>query len=177
MNKIIVPVPQFVVEPTAETEFKTYLQMIKNSVGTHMFRNLFVMRDGQVFDASGNGQRSCAFFVSSILVIFKKIGSFHKTVYSTIKDLHAHGWVEVDDLRPGDVIIWEPIEGENGAYSHIGFYIGDDTAVSASDTAGAPIAHHKNQTNWTEIARVYRLPEWKLGLYTPPPPLEGAELL
>ncbi len=178
MNKITVPVPQFIVEATPETEFKSYLQMIRNSVGTHMFRNFYVLRDGKMFDAVQNGGRSCALFVSSILVIFKKIGSFHNTVYSTVKDLRASGWQEVTDLKPGDVIVWEAKEGETGFYAHIGFHIGDGKAISTSDDSGTPIVHHENQSHkWTEIARIYRLPEWSFGNRAPAPPLQNAEEL
>lgn len=178
MNKIKVPVPKFIVEATPETEFMSYLQMIRNSVGSHMFRNFYVLRDGKTFDALRNGQRSCAFFVSSILTVFKKIGSFHNTVYSTVKDLQASGWIEVKDLKPGDVIVWEAQERETGEYSHIGFHIGDGRAISTSDASGTPVIHDENQSHkWTEIARIYRLPHWEFGTRAPAPPIENPDPL
>jgi hypothetical protein len=177
MNKITVPVPQFIVQATPETEFRSYLQVIKNSVGSHMFRNFYVLRDGKVFDALQNGGRSCAFFVSSILVIFKKLESFHNTVYSTIRDMEKSGWVEVQDLKPGDVIVWEAQERESGTYSHIGFHIGEGKAISTSDASGTPIVHHENQNQkWTEIARIYRLPEWHIGIESVAPDLNAGQL-
>ncbi len=178
MNKITVPVPKFIVKATPETEFKSYLQMIRNAVGSHMFRNFYVLRDDKVFDAVQNGGRSCALFVSSILVIFKKIGSFHNTVYSTVKDLKDSGWEEVKDLKPGDVIVWEAQERETGDYAHIGFHIGNGKAISTSDDSGTPVVHHENQNSkWTEIARIYRMPEWHFGNRTVAPPIDNPDPL
>lgn len=178
MNKIIVPVPKLVVQATPETEFKSYLQVIKNSVGSHMFRNFYVLQDGEIFDALKDGSRSCAFFVSSVLAIFKKIGSFHNTVYSTVKDMQSSGWVEVQDLKPGDVIVWEAQERETGEYSHIGFHIGNGQAISTSDASGAPVIHDENQSHkWVDIARIYRLPRWEFGTRADAPSIDNAEPL
>jgi hypothetical protein len=152
--------------------------MIHNSVGSNMFRNFYVLKDGELYDSLRDGKRSCAFFVSCILVIFKKIGSFHATVYSTVKDLKESGWEEVQDLKEGDVIVWEAQERETGEYSHIGFYIGEGNAVSMSDRNGIPIVHQdKDHRGWAAVARIYRLPHWEFGNRTPAPPVENAEML
>ncbi len=52
---------------------ESYLAMIKNSVGTNMFRNLYATSGGEVQDIVREGELSCAYFVSSILYIFKLV--------------------------------------------------------------------------------------------------------
>jgi len=174
MAQLHIPVPKDVVQATPETEFKSYLQVIRNSVGSNMFRNFYVLKNGELYDALNNGGSACGFYVSAILVIFKKIGSFHNTVYSTIKDLQASGWQEVTEPRPGDVLVWDAEELETGLHSHIGFYIGDGDAVSTSDETGTPILHHEHPNHkWHSIARVYRLPHWDFGTRAEAPPVDN----
>ena len=116
--------------------------------------------------------------MSSILALFKKIGSFHNTVYSTVKDLKESGWLEVHDIQPGDVLIWDAQERETGEYSHVGFYVGDGNAISTSDETGTPTVHHPHlNKKWTAIARVYRLPEWQFGTRAPAPPIDNPDPL
>jgi hypothetical protein len=160
-----IPIPAEVVRATAETEFASFLAMVRNSVGSGMFRNLFVRRDGAIVDALHDGVRSCAFYVSSILTIFKKIGPFHATVGSTVRDLEQSGWRRVDgDLTPGDVLVWEAADFDGGPHAHIGFCVGDDLAVSTSYETGTPILHHDHPNHaWSSIIRAYRLPTWTLG--------------
>jgi hypothetical protein len=114
------------------------------------------------------------------LTIFKKIGSFHNTVYSTVKDLKQSGWqeVDVDRLMPGDVLVWDAEELEVGRHAHIGFAIGDDQAISTSYETGTPVVHHDHPNHaWSSIARAYRLPAWSLGHRQPAPPVGDPEPL
>jgi len=160
-----IPIPAEVVQATAETEFASFLAVVRNSIGSRMFRTFYVHQGGERVDALRDGGRSCAFFVSSILTIFKKIGSFHLTVHSTLRDLERSGWRVVGaDLMPGDVLVWdaESIDGE--LHAHIGFYVGDGKAVSTSFETGTPVLHHDHPNHaWSSIARAYRLPAWSLG--------------
>jgi hypothetical protein len=170
-----IPVPPEIVEVTPETEFESFLAVVRNSVGSHMFRNFFVRREGELFDALHDGERSCAFYVSSILTIFKKIGSFHNTVRSTVQDLARSGWVQVEDLdslAAGDVLVWgAELIGESW-HSHVGFYLTEGTAVSISAETGTPVRHHDHPNHaWSAIAAAYRLPTWAP---RPAPPVEGA---
>lgn len=171
-----IPVPKDVVEATPKTEFQSYLKVVRNSVGSNMFRNFYVLKNGELYDALHDGGRSCGFFVSAILTIFKKIDSFHNTVYSTVKHMKDFGWQEVTDLKPGDVIVWEAEELETGSYAHIGFYIGDGEAISTSDETGTPILHHEHPNHkWSTIARVYRLPQWEFGTRAAPPSVDNPD--
>src|SRR6478735_8512348 len=89
--------------------FKTYLQLVKNSVGTEMFRNFYIRTvDGHEMDALSDGSNSCAFYVSSVLTLFGKHSGVHGTVKSTVADLKHSGWqlIAETDMKEGDVIIW-----------------------------------------------------------------------
>ncbi len=125
--------------------FETYLAVIRNSVGSNIFRNFYLELDGVKMDATKNGVVSCAFFVSSILNMFshlKLIKEPHLTVKSTVKDLLKSGWKEISKPRPGAVLVWEEKESHGGRNRHIGFYIGDGRAVSNDPDAGMPDMHH-----------------------------------
>ncbi len=126
----------------------TYLATIKNSVGSTMFRNLYAKVNGETVDVMRDGDLSCAFFVSSILALSKLCTSAHATVDTTLLDMKKSGWIDIDEPRVGCVIVWENkhFEESNEAHQHIGFYIGDDKAVSNSDKARA-IAEHPYQSH------------------------------
>jgi len=114
--------------------FKTYIQLIENAVGTAMFKNFYVqLADGTDIDAMDNGSDSCAFFVSSVLVLFKKVAGVHGTVANTLTDMQQSGWhaVAEKDMEPGDVVVWVPTPDSDGK-QHIGFCIGDHMAISTS---------------------------------------------
>lgn len=142
--------------------FKSYIQVIHNSVGSNMFRNFYVksLEKGE-FDSLDDGENSCAFFVSSILVIFKKLKGIHGTVESTIKDLVDSGWVEVDKPKSGDVLVWEAQQFDDGPKEHIGFSVGDGKAISVSWKKKTPIEHdeHFGATN-RGIIHIYRCTSW-----------------
>ncbi len=123
--------------------FETYLSVIANSPKAKMFRNFSAVVNGRKTDITHNGELSCAFFVSFILSFFKQINSGHTTVNSTIKDLIKNGWRKINKPLPGAVLVWEENDfGKHGMHKHIGFYIGDDKAVSNSEKRRFPIKHH-----------------------------------
>jgi hypothetical protein len=125
--------------------FKSYLKFISNSIGSYAFRNFYVETPEKgEFDALDDGDNSGAFFVSSVLVIFKKISGMHGTVASTIKDLQDSGWQIVDNPEPGDVIVWEARQYDDGLKEQIGFYVGDKQAISNSSSKKSPYQHDQN---------------------------------
>lgn len=144
-------------------KYRTYLVAIGNSVGTKMFRHLFAEVDGRLTDITRAGGLSCAFFASSVLVMFGLIKSQHGTVAGTVADLERSGWKKARSPRPGAVLVWEARRGSDGAmHKHIGFYLGDEKAVSNGSAASRPTRHH-----WTFGARSPRKVEaiwWKPGL-------------
>lgn len=119
---------------------KSYLALINNSVGAKSFQNFYALVDGLSKDVMNGGEVSCAFFVSSVCVIFNLIEQMHGTVTVTINDLQKSGWHVVAEPQIGDIIIWEELRD----HKHIGFYVGEDEAVS-NDGFSKVIARH----HWT----------------------------
>lgn len=142
--------------------YKTYLQLIHNSVGTEMFRNFYIQTaDGIEMDALSDGSNSCAFYVSSVLTLFGKHSGVHGTVKSTVADLHNSGWRKVEDMQAGDVIIWDAVELEGAWYEHVGFYIGDNRAVSTSWTEKKVVEHDVFFDGARSIGQIFRHHEWE----------------
>lgn len=142
---------------------KTYLQMIRNSVGSQQYRNFYVESlGGKEFDGLDNGKNSCAFFVSSVLTLFKKVDGVHGTVEATEKDLVRSGWQKVSEgeILPGDVIIWAAMEFKGETHEHIGFSIDKKTAISTSWTKLKVIRHSLHFDNGRAIKAVYRMASW-----------------
>lgn len=127
-----------------------------------MFRNFYVKTEGNgEFDALSNGDNSCAFFVSAILVLCKKLDNVHGTVMSTVDDMQKTGWVLVDGVpAAGDVIEWEALKFEDGIKEHIGFSIGHGRAISTSWTEKTPVEHDDQFDGKRAITRIFRMPKW-----------------
>lgn len=123
--------------------FETYVSMIEGSVGSNMFRHFWADFDEERRDTMQDGWTSCAFFVSSVLTIFKAIDGPHSTVISTEEALEKTGWQKVTEPEAGDVLVWEPRQAtsEDPEMDHIGFYVGDEMAVSTSWRARTPVKH------------------------------------
>lgn len=125
--------------------FDTYLAVIKNSLGSKLFRNFYAKVNGKRADIMRNGELSCAFHVSSILVLFQFVKGVHATVDSTVKDLQRSGWKVIKRPKIGSVLVWEKIDfGNRDIHKHIGFYIGNNKAVSNSFKRGYPVIHSWN---------------------------------
>lgn len=142
---------------------KNYLMSIRNSVESQIFRNLFVIDDtGNERDILENGSLSCAFFVSSILSIFRLIDGPHTTVDTTILKMVEYGWKEVtfELISPGDVLVWEAKESnEQGdirsSHRHIGFSIGNNEAVSNSSKYRHPVIHSMDYEGTRKIEHIF----------------------
>lgn len=125
--------------------FDNYIAAIKNSAGSKLFRNFYARVGNKKIDIMNNGELSCAFYVSSILFLFGFIKSIHSTVDFVINDLRQSGWKIIKKLKPGSIIIWEKTDFKNSdAHKHIGFYVGEDKAISNDYKYGYPLKH-----NWT----------------------------
>lgn len=123
--------------------FDTYLAVIQNSIGSKLFRNFYAKVNDKRGDIMRNGELSCAFYVSSILALFKLIKEVHGTIDSTVKDLKKSGWKEIGKPKIGSVLVWEKIDfGSNNIHKHIGFFIGGNKAISNSCKLGYPTEHH-----------------------------------
>ncbi|MCX6813984.1 MAG: hypothetical protein NT078_02130 [Candidatus Azambacteria bacterium] len=91
-----------------------------------------------------NGGLSCARFVSSLLYLFKLIKDMHATVNGIVKDLKQSGWKKIKKPKIGSILVWEKIDfGNKDFHKHIGFYIGNNKAISTSSPKkGQPVIHH-----------------------------------
>jgi hypothetical protein len=121
---------------------ESYLAMIHNAVGTNLFRNLYATVNGEKQDITKDGDLSCAFFVSSILAHFHFIESPHGTVAGVERDLKKSGWRTTNTPQPGDVLVWEKKIQNSAVNAHVGFFIGDDQAISNDWQTRVPIKHH-----------------------------------
>lgn len=125
--------------------FDTYLAVVRGSIGSNMFRHTYASFDGEQRDTMEDGWKSCAFHVSAILKMFGAIDKTHSTVASTVEALKAANWqaVDIDKPQPGDVLVWDKLVLEPGdePVDHIGFYVGDNKAISNSWRARTPIEH------------------------------------
>lgn len=123
-------------------KMETYLAVVKNSVGTHMFHNFYALVDGKYKDIMRRGDLSCAFFVSFVLAGLSLIKSVHGTVNGTIEDMKSSGWRRTKTLRPGCVVVWKAKVDERGeSHKHIGFYVGGNKAISNDSRRGTPRVH------------------------------------
>lgn len=142
---------------------KNYLSMIENAAKGEnwLFRNFYIKRDGVEQDVLEDGALSCASFVSSVLYLHNQlldmigkpawVGFVRARVTSAEKDLLEHGWQEIQDLRPGAVIIWE----NQANHEHIGFFIGGTEAVSNdSQGTGFPHRHHYTYGDTRKIEKI-----------------------
>ena len=142
----------------------SYKRMIENSVGTKMFNSLFIEgSDGNPKDVLNNGEFSCAFFVSSILVLGNLLAKPRATVNSLYDELSkSSDFIEISesDLDSGDIIFWEEIEFEDGSKNkHTGFYIGNKEAISMVYLKKEVARHHYKDfsSGKRKISSVFRI--------------------
>lgn len=168
-------------------EFKkkeTYFALIKNSIGSELFSDLFFMNNSgdefegipphQVVNVSKGGQLSCPYYVSCILhLIGGVIDAPHATIGGTLRAMRARGWQELsaeEGLMPGDVVLWEKKEDDgSGHYSdgheHIGFILEKNLATSSSSRQRKIISHDPEFKNMgpdikeRKIIKVFAHPE------------------
>lgn len=133
---------------------ETYLAVIKNSVGSRMFQNFYATVDDMKKDIMNGGGLSCAFFVSSITMLTGLSKNLHGTVDGTVRDLNESGWGEISDLRIGAVIIWEKEIFDGEEHKHIGFYIGNNEAISNSSLKKVPVQHNATFDGKRKIANI-----------------------
>ncbi len=154
---------------------RSLLAMVENSVkggDNYFFRNLYAEENGKEIDILEDGKNSCGVFVSWILYLCNSTLEFakksrwiqftHATVYSTVKDMTENGWYETQELKPGAVIVWEPADATYGLLgdksvraTHMGFYVGNDEAISNdSKGTGFPWRHHVTYNNTRKIEKI-----------------------
>ncbi len=141
---------------------KTYLKVVKNCIGSNQFRNLYATVNGEEKDILNDGDLSCAIFVSQILLISGLITKVHATVKGTVADMESTGWVKIEEPKKGAVLVWDnSIQDEEGNWhDHIGFYIGNDLAISNSKTEKTPQQHFwtfgkEGENDFRKVVAIY----------------------
>lgn len=145
-----------------------YLAMINNAPGSLLWRNNYALVNGKKQDLLYNGNSSCAYFVSTILKIFDLIKAVHVTVEGTEKDLQESGWqmIPLNSKMPsGSILVWEkkrfknPITKKEEFHLHLGFYLGNEKAISNSEMNGFPLIHHYTYDGTRKLLRAYWNPK------------------
>lgn len=150
---------------------KSLLAIVFNSIrggDNYLFRNIYAKNEeGKEIDILEDGKNSCATFVSWTLLAVELIKRPHATVEGTEKDLVDSGWFEIKELKPGAILIWEKASDNDkllGEYAlkrrHMGFYVGDNSAISNdSKDRGFPHKHHYTYNDTRKIEKIYWHPE------------------
>lgn len=112
---------------------KNYQSFIEALPGSNMWRHLYVSdQNGNEIDITQDGNKSCAYMVSSVLCIFKLIDQPHATVKTTLEHMTESGWQKIEKPVKGAVVHWE---------EHLGFYLADDFVVSNSSSSRTTSRH------------------------------------
>lgn len=125
--------------------YDSYITAIKNSVGSKLFKNMYVNLNGKKKDIARDGDLSCDIYVSSILLPFGLVDKICATVDGCVSRVTKHGWYEIKEPQIGSVLVWEAKKFKSGeTHKHIGFYIGNNKAISNRPEKKSPGIH-----NWT----------------------------
>jgi len=126
---------------------KSFLKALENAKGTKIFNTFYVLdkRTGKERDVLNDGEFSCAFFVGGMLTLFGLLERPHATVTTTIEKIKERGHEPINptNLEAGDIIVWEKQTFEDGTVNeHMGFYLGDERAVSTDYQKKEATHHH-----------------------------------
>lgn len=126
--------------------FETFVRAAENAPGTGLFRSLIVRNEaGKEIDVLQDGEYSCAYFVSSLLLLAKFLSEPCTTVDSLEKRLTEAWWEKrgTDGILAGDVLIWERETFSDGTSNrHAGIAISATEAVSTSYIIKNVERHH-----------------------------------
>ncbi len=135
--------------------------MVEASIESTMFRNIYTIVNGEKRDILEDGNLSCAYYVSCILLIFKLINEPHAKVAGLLRDMLENTWFKANgDPLPGDVLTWEPKYFKNSGKirDHVGFFLKDNIAVSNNPILKTPTTHMYNLYDGRPLKAVYRHP-------------------
>lgn len=117
----------------------TWLAVLENLPGSETFRELYVDDPEKgVHDVIHDGDLMCAFSASAVMRMFNLISGgedvgFHTFVQTTEAQMKLAGWYEIDEPRPGCVVIFGIKMGDDGhSHYHIGFCLKDPQMVVSS---------------------------------------------
>jgi hypothetical protein len=116
----------------------SYLALIQNSAGANFWRNLYFKINGRKQDILQDGELSCAFFASGVLLVLGLIKETHTTINGLLADMEIMGWQEIGKPKLGSVLVWE----EKLGHRHLGFFMGGKAAISNRSSLHKPGRHH-----------------------------------
>jgi len=127
--------------------FETYMSLIKGAVGTDMFRHAYGTLDGKSKDLTQDGNLSCAYFPSFVLLHFGLIKEAHITVSGLVKDLEKSGWKKIRRPKTGCILVWGEMDDKKDknysfGHEHVGFFVGNGKAISNLSSKKTPGRHH-----------------------------------
>lgn len=117
---------------------ENFLLSVRNSIGSQMFRT-YLDKEGN--DVLHNGDLSCAYFISSIMLIHGLIDRPHFTVSGTLFAMKNAGWEKIKTLKVGSIVVWGSVRQNGSNHKHLGVYIGDQQAISNRSSLGMPGEH------------------------------------
>jgi len=123
-------------------QFKTYIDAIQKSVGSNLFQTVFANVEGKRKDITSGGRYSCATHVSSILLWFGLLKERHTGVDGLLIDMIDSGWYEIDKPKVGCVLRWENLSKNESENEHVGFFVGQEKAISNNAESRIPEKHH-----------------------------------
>ncbi len=144
---------------------KNLINIAKNFLGSKGFSQFF---DQAGIDILDNGDKSCAIFISTVLVMTRLIDGVSFTVKGILWRIeNSNRFMRINKpslqkLQKGDIIVWSAIS--QGGNEHVGIYIGDGMAISNRSALGAPGEHPVIYTGYdrgkekkADIKCIYRL--------------------
>lgn len=120
---------------------KTYLAVIKRSVGSPMFQEFYASVNGKPTEVTRGGNVSCSWYLTAILKMFSLVDTVQITVHRALDEMERHGWKQIPRPRTGCVVLWaaKPADPKrmkkdkntyNALIRHLGFYIGGGQTVT-----------------------------------------------
>jgi hypothetical protein len=121
--------------PVAIVDWRKHV--IEESIGNKIWQYFPIIRkDGRV-DVINRGRLGCYLYVSMINIMTALSETHPGTwVAQAEEQLSESGWFQVQGTPRSvtDIVIW----GEQDGHQHIGFYMGDDMAISMHDDPDDP---------------------------------------
>ena len=119
-------------------KLENFLLSFRNSIGTQLFRS-YLDKDGN--DVLKDGDLSCAYYISSMLLLHGLIDRPHFTVEGTLFSMVNSGWHQIKTLKIGSIVVWGSVHQNGEDHKHLGVYIGEQQAISNRSSLGMPGEH------------------------------------
>jgi hypothetical protein len=117
---------------------ENFLLSVRNSIGSQLFRS-YLDKEGS--DVLKDGDLSCAYYMSSIMLLHGLIDRVHFTVPGTIEAMESNGWYKIQTLKVGCVVVWGSVHQNGADHKHLGVYVGEGQAISNRSSLGMPGEH------------------------------------